>query len=83
VNIEEKLVKPGGRERIRDIVLTASEERFEVNIGLGKMMTRVYFDLKDAKRLSQSLEEWIQIANQVQAFRKSSKRAEELSKLQA
>ena len=77
------MVKPGGRERIRDIVFTASEDRFEMNIGQGKMLTRVTFDLKDSKKLSQSLEEWIQIANQIAGFRKSSKRVEELSKLQA
>jgi hypothetical protein len=63
------LVKPGGREKIRDLVITASEEEFEMNIRIGKMSTRVVFDLKEAKRLNRSLDEWLLIASQWEAYR--------------
>jgi hypothetical protein len=77
------LVKPGGKQAIRDVVLTASETKFEVNIDRGKFSAKVTFDLNDSMRLNRELEEWIQIANQIASYKKASKRAVQLPKLHA
>jgi hypothetical protein len=78
------MVKPGGKQSVRDVYLTASESKFELNIGSRERSSaRITFDLKDAKRLNRELEEWIMIASQIENFRKPTKRTEQFSKIEA